>query len=62
MGSGNSGHVDIGALFEFATLKIELDAASKSHLEECAVCLDRLAWMQGTRNLGTKEKTDKPDG
>ena len=58
----SSGHIDIGALFEYATLKIELDAASKAHLKECALCLDRLAWMQSAKDNGPKKKSDEPDG
>ena len=61
MSSKNSGHVDIGALFEHATLKTELDATSRSHLEECAVCLDRPAWMRSTKEAGSKRKPDEPD-
>lgn len=61
MSPKNGGHVDIGALFEFATLKVELDATSKSHLEECAVCLDRLAWMQSSKDTGPKQKDHEPD-
>ena len=61
MRSRNKTHVDIGALFEFATLKIELDAASKSHLEECAVCVDRLAWMQSSKDTDSEKKDDAPD-
>ena len=61
MNPRNSGHVDIGALFEFVTLKVELDATSKSHLEECAVCLDRLAWMQGSKDTGSETKGDEPE-
>jgi hypothetical protein len=48
-------------LFEFVTLKVELDATSKSHLEECAVCLDRLAWMQGSKDTGSETKGDEPE-
>jgi hypothetical protein len=59
MRSTNKTHVDIGALFEFATLKIELDAASKSHLEECAVCMDRLAWMESPKD--SEKEDDAPD-
>ena len=61
MSSKKSSHVEIGALFEFATLQVELDATSKSHLEECAVCLDRLAWMQSTKEVGSERKPDEPD-
>jgi hypothetical protein len=61
MSSENTGHVDIGALFEFATLKVPLDEASQAHLEDCAVCMDRLAWMQGTRDFGRDKKTAKQD-
>jgi hypothetical protein len=61
MNSKNSGHVDIGALFEFATLQIELDMTSRSHLEECAVCMDRLAWMKSTKVMGSERKPDEPD-
>ena len=61
MSSENSGHVDIGALFEFATLKKQLDEAAQTHLEDCAVCMDRLAWMQGTRDFGRDKKTEKQD-
>lgn len=60
MNPRNNSHVDIGALFEFAKMKVELDAASKSHLEDCAVCMDRLSWMQTAADLGHREQEFEP--
>ena len=60
MSPRKSGHVDIGALFEYATLKVELDSASKSHLEECALCTDRLAWMQSAKDIDSEKEDDEP--
>ena len=60
MNSGNSNHIDIGALYEHAKMKVELDDASKSHLEDCAVCLDRLSWMETAAELGTSEAEFEP--
>ncbi|HEY2382015.1 MAG TPA: hypothetical protein VGK48_12620 [Terriglobia bacterium] len=56
----NNSHVGVGALFEFAKMKVELDDASKSHLEDCAVCMDRLSWMQASADLGPQEMEFEP--
>lgn len=53
-------HIDIGALFEFARLRAELDTASKAHLEDCAVCLDRVSWMQTAAETGSDERVYEP--
>lgn len=58
--SRNSSHVDISALFEFAKMKAELDADDRSHLEDCAVCMDRLSWMKTAADLGAREQEYEP--
>lgn len=60
MGTAPIKHIDIGTLFEFARLRTELDNASKAHLEDCAVCLDRVSWMQTAAEIGSNERAYEP--
>jgi hypothetical protein len=54
------GHIEIGELFESARLKRELNSDVRSHIDHCAMCQDRLSWMQTATALGAGETGYEP--
>ena len=53
-------HITIAGLFERARFKTELDSAAQSHVDGCAVCRQRLTWMEAAADLGPRELAYDP--
>jgi hypothetical protein len=60
METTNSSHIAIGTLFESARMKVGLDTASQSHLNDCDLCRGRHSWMEAATSLGHQELEYEP--
>jgi hypothetical protein len=54
-------HVNIGVLFESARLKAGMGTDAQSHVEACAVCRERLHWMEVAGGMAAHVNEEPPE-